>query len=170
MSTDSIATARFAPVSLPERADALIAVRGLMVELETSLDCSRQALLALDLAGIERQTDEQVELIRKLEKFLPKGMPAPASVRHSEEDARSARSVLSAFMPVAEEEVRRNANRIAEAARLQAALLRRAQCKLRIMANMLAGPSVTYGPFRGWSGAPTAAPFSAAGESDSCRV
>lgn len=167
MSTDFIATARFAPVSVLERADALIAARGLMVELETSLDCSRQALLALDLAGIERQTAEQVELIRKLEKFLPKGMSAPASERHSEEDARS---VLSAFMPVAEEEVRRNANRIVEAARLQAALLRRAQCKLCIMANMLAGPSVIYGPFLGWNGAPTAAPFSAAGESDSCRV
>jgi hypothetical protein len=160
MPTDSIATARFAAVSVPERADVLIAARGLMAELETSLDCSRQALLALDLAGVTRQTEQQVELIRKLEKFLPRGMLAPASERHSEEDA----------MPLVDEEVRRNANRIVEAARLQAALLRRAQCKLRIMANMLAGPNVTYGPFRGWNEAPTAAPFSAAGGSDSCRV
>jgi hypothetical protein len=43
-------------------------------------------------------------------------------------------------------ELRNCALRICHAIRLQAALLVRLQNKLRVLANMLAGPGLTYGP------------------------
>jgi hypothetical protein len=161
MSNDSIAV-RNISASFREAADSWMAERArLMAELEASLLCSRKALLAMDLAGIERQTGEQRALIRKFEKLLVEGRLAQPSQLQSEKDTRSAAHLWS---PGLEEKVRRKANQMAEATRLQAALLTRAQCKLRILANMLAGSSVIYGPFQNCGRPLTADSFSAAGE------
>jgi hypothetical protein len=169
MSTDSIAAAPTALANARELADDWVAARvRLMAELEASLHCSREALLALDLVAIERQTDEQAILVRKFEELLREGMLRQASQPQDEKDTPSAARQSS---PGWEEELRRKATRIVEATRLQAALLTRAQCKLRILANVLAGPSVIYGPFRGWNQALTTDSCSAAGErADPCRV
>jgi hypothetical protein len=43
-------------------------------------------------------------------------------------------------------ELRVAAERICMAIRVQSALLARSQAKLRVMANMLASPSMSYGP------------------------
>jgi hypothetical protein len=56
------------------------------------------------------------------------------------------RAVRSGNSPEPEEELRRSCQRVLEATRLQAALLARARTKLRVLANMLAGQSVNYGP------------------------
>lgn len=161
MSTDSIAI-RNTSVSVREVAANWMTARArLMVELEASLLCSRKALLALDLVALERQTEEQADLIRKFERLRVEGMVAQASQPQAEKDARSAAHLWSFGL---EEEVRRKATRIAEAARLQAALLMRAQCKLRILANMLAGSSVIYGPFQNCGRTLTADSFSTDGE------
>jgi hypothetical protein len=114
----------------------------LIGELEASLHASRKALLALDLAGIERETREQVRSIRNLEDVLARSM-APR-VRGS--CMTKERAVRSGNSPEPEEELRRSCQRVLEATRLQAALLARARTKLRVMANMLAGQSVNYGP------------------------
>lgn len=105
-----------------------------MVELEASLRGSRKALMALDLAGIECRTSEQIGLIRKFD----------ALRRLPVDDGASGLAVRA---PELARELQSSGTRILEAARLQAALLARARSKLRILANMLAGPSVTYGPF-----------------------
>ena len=104
----------------------------LMGELEASLHASRKALLALNLTGIELGTREQVGLLRKLEAALQRSMVPPGR--------------QNAYAPELEDETRRCGHRILQAARLQAALLARARAKLRVVANMLAGQSVTYGP------------------------
>lgn len=104
----------------------------LLQELEASLSGSRQALLALDLAGIEQGTREQVGLVRELQSFPDMQMPQPGA-----ETPSSPRETV--------EEVRRCEQSVLQAVRVQAALLARAQRKLLILANMLAGPSLDYG-------------------------
>jgi hypothetical protein len=110
----------------------------LMGELEASLERSRKALLAQDLAGIERGTGEQVGLLEAID----------AAVRRSVTPCTTWKQTrgLSASSPGLEEELRHSRDRIMEAVRLQAALLARARSKLRVLANMLADPSVDYGP------------------------
>lgn len=115
----------------------------LMGELEASLHRSRKALLALDLAGIERATGEQVGMIREFQACLRRGVAPQATEKSGAKNALG----LSAPAPNPEEELRKSESRVLEAVRLQAALLGRAQCKLHVLANMLAGPSVTYGPW-----------------------
>jgi len=136
---------------------ALMAMR----DLEASLEASRKALLALDLVGIEAETREQVRLIRQLESALPPivASPSVASRIFRRQPAEGGKLVRSADAPQLDEELRLCCGRILEAARLQAALLARARAKLRVLANMLAGQSVTYGP----PGARTSAPQRASG-------
>jgi hypothetical protein len=115
----------------------------LMGELEASLDASRKALLALNLTGIELGTREQVGLLRNLE-AVPQ--PSMAPTGREKRPAEDRAPVSLAYPPELEHETRRCGHRILQAARLQAALLARARAKLRVVANMLAGQSVTYGP------------------------
>jgi hypothetical protein len=103
-----------------------------MRDLEASLDGSRKALLALDVAGIERGTSEQVSLLREFD-----AIRGP-----TREDGAAG---VAAHTPELERELRRSGMRIVEVAGLQTALLARARSKLRVLANMLAGPSVDYG-------------------------
>jgi hypothetical protein len=148
--TDSISRDRMPAANAQERAEALRWARlALMRELEESLHQSRKALLAQDLAAIERCTREQVDLIRELDALMQRSMASPVAGRQ-EKDEAPGRSPGALEL---EEELRRSRSRILEAVRLQAALLARARAKLRILANMLAGPSVTYGPWLARSGA-----------------
>ncbi len=130
---------RFAPTRLK-----------LLRELESSLRGSRQALLALDLAGIEQGTREQVGLVRELQRLPRRGiqMAGPALEQRSKgregETKKNGASELPAWSREAAEEVRRSEEAVLQAARVQAALLARARRKLRILANMLAGPSLNY--------------------------
>src|SRR5229473_6116524 len=150
MTTDSVPADRIA--SPREQADALLWARvTLMSELEASLHGGRKALLALDLPGIERGTNEQAGLIREFEALLKRDMLTPALEKQPGEEAKAG---LIAASPELEEKLRRSVCRILETARLQTALLARAQRKLRVLANMLAGPSVIYGPLLGRDRAP----------------
>jgi hypothetical protein len=129
-SADLIAAGRADP-------DAGLAV---LRELEASLLASRRALLALDLGAIERGTSEQAGLIREFDALLRPGLSAGTPERIPER------------IPERQETLRQSAQRILEASRLQAALLARAQRKLRVLANMLAGPSASYGGLRAGNG------------------
>jgi hypothetical protein len=111
--------------------NSVAALPALMEELEASLLGSQQALLALDLAGIEQRTSEQAGLMKKFD-----------AMRRQSRDGTQGFPTPSAGL---EKELRLSGTRILEAARLQSALLARAQSKLRVMANMLADPSVDYG-------------------------
>jgi hypothetical protein len=141
------------------------ALLALMRELEGSLERSRQALLALDLGGVEQGTGEQIELVGKIQAALGRVIrpetgraPVQRCAPGTEQCGRGPENEL-------QEELRHSGNRILQAARLQAALLARAQWKLRVLANMLAGTSVRYGP-RGWLSSPSrqARPLRAGGE------
>jgi hypothetical protein len=125
----------------------------LMRELEASLHASRKALLALDLAGIENGNRQQVQLIRELGRLLRR---SPATVP-GQQPMRN-RVPWPAPSTEVESELRQCCSQVLEAARLQAALLVRARAKLRVLANMLAGRSATYGPFGTRDRVP-AAPF-----------
>jgi hypothetical protein len=116
---------------------------GLLRDLELSLHRSRKALLALDLAGIEFETGEQRRRLRELAPLLWPGRElAGAGIRlDGEKESASDRDPAHGAASLS------SAKAILEAARLQAALLRRAQGKMRVLANMLAGSAVTYGPF-----------------------
>jgi hypothetical protein len=133
MPAELIPVAHTPPAKALETAEDSTRLRlALLGELEASLDASRKALLALDLAGIELGTREQVGLLRKLEAVLGRGTVQPGL----------------------EDETRRSGQRILQAARLQWALLARARAKLRVLANMLAGQNVSYGPLVARNSAP----------------
>jgi hypothetical protein len=104
----------------------------LMRQLEASLCKSHQALAALDLAGIRQGTRDQWSLCRSL--GLEMRQVKAAEGRHLGDDTETSR------------ELRRSEWKVLEAARLQAALLKRAQRKLAVIANMLAGAERNYGP------------------------
>jgi hypothetical protein len=113
----------------------------LMPALEASLRRSREALVAMNLEGIERGTREQVGFISELKaasqrKLLPGGSRQP----------QENRELVFSASAVELEELRQIENRVREAARLQSALLARARYKLRVLANMLVGLSKTYRP------------------------
>jgi len=116
----------------------------LLRQLEVSLCHSQTALLALDLVGIERETGEQIGLSQKIAAEVRRGTESTARVRESEVERRASASVGRA--PEMPEEFAQTVSRVFEALRLQTALLARARGKLRVLANMLADPSVTYGP------------------------
>ena len=102
----------------------------LLSAIEASLEGSRNALLSFDLAGIVMRTREQDGLSRALAAFL--------------DEASRRKGALSG--PPGSPDLRIIANRIQYAARVQSALLARSGAKLRVMANMLAGTSMVYGP------------------------
>lgn len=128
-----------------------VALLAWMEKLEASLLGSHSALLGLDLAGIERGTREQADLIGRSD-----------AVRRQAVREESADGLfrLPGDAPELARKLRGSAMRILQSARLQSALLARAQSKLRVLANMMAGPSVDYGPLlarrtggrRGWDG------------------
>lgn len=157
MPTEFISAAALSsPSPSPATDDRARSALMLIGGLEASLQSSRKALLALDLAGIERETCEQVRSIRKLEDVLARSMAPPVRGSCATRDGAL---VSSRIPPELEEELRRSCHRVLEAARLQAALLARARTKLRVLANMLAGQSVTYGPLVAGNSVPSRAPL-----------
>lgn len=111
----------------------------LMGELEASLELSRKALLELDLLKIESETQRQASWIQKFHALM---QPAVVPMERS-----AVPNALRGFLPFAEaeQECKRSQARIFDALRLQAALLARARAKLRVLGNMLAGPTAPYG-------------------------
>jgi len=114
----------------------------LIEDLAKSLLGSQKALLIRDLAAIERGTREQIGLVRALHTLrLPDGLISRSSSSFAGgEDRRSAAASERATNLVEQ------AKRLRHLARLQAALLRRAQAELRVHRNLLAAPGETYGP------------------------
>jgi len=110
---------------------ALSSRLALMSKLEASLEASLRALLALDLSEIERRTKEQAALSTELAAVR---MQSPALG-----DPAAARKASDLFQESQSMEFR-----ILDALRLQSAVLKRSQSKLRVMANMLADPSAAY--------------------------
>jgi hypothetical protein len=143
MTSDSILTERTPSATPLEREEELLRARlVLMRQLEASLQGSRKALLALDLPQIECGTGDQIGLILEFGALLRRSKACAAADRSVEPRAPGLRTPP----PELEEELGRSQNRILDALRLQAALLARAQCKLRVLGNMLAGPTAPYGP------------------------
>jgi len=138
-------------------------LRALLLLIEASLKGSRKALLALDLAGIESGTSDQVGLLREFDALLERRR-AWVAVGSAEPPAPGSK----VRPPEPEEELQRSQNRISDALRLQAALLVRARSKLRILANMLAGPTVSYGPLMAQAGGLARLTWQREERSDSC--
>jgi hypothetical protein len=143
MPTDAVSDGQILSARVREPSDELRqACLGLMRQLEASLHRSRKALLALDLVSIERETREQVGLIVEFDTVRQQAMtPRATGIRQPKD-----RVPAKGGEPELAEELRQSANRILNAARLQAALLMRARAKLHVLANMLAGTSIDYGP------------------------
>jgi len=102
----------------------------LLADLEASLGASHRAVLAKDVAALNHATAEQARLRRALEVLLkPIGDGSSSSSRQRE-----------SLGP----EVQAAAARILHLARVQRALLRRAQQFLSVLAHFAAGPGTTY--------------------------
>lgn len=91
----------------------------LLNDLESSLRASEQAILARDVARLERATEEQANLHRRLVMLPVRG---------------------SSFSPA----VREAQQRVLDLGRVQSALLERARQRLRMLANWIAGPEAQY--------------------------
>jgi len=153
MQTDSMQTGSILAPQLCSESRSVLVERfslerlQLLRDLEASLGGSRQALLALDLAGIEQGTREQVGLVRELQKYPEMRMPRPRlgqTGKRREGGTQETGAEVPTWSREMAEDVRRCEEAVLQAARVQAALLARARRKLRILANMLAGPSLNY--------------------------
>jgi hypothetical protein len=91
----------------------------LLADLESSLRSTEQAILARDVAGLERATDEQANLHRRLVLLPVHGSPFSAAVMEAQ-------------------------RRVLQLGQVESALLERAQQRLRMLANWLAGPEAEY--------------------------
>jgi hypothetical protein len=167
MTSDSIFTEcmPFAIAQDPEE-ELMRARLVLMRRLEASLQGSRKALLALDLPRIECGTGDQIGLILEFGALLRRSRACAAVDPSAEPRAPGLRTPS----PELEEELGRSQNRILDALRLQTALLARTQCKLRVLANMLAGPTVSYGPLLARDGGPAGLKWKQEERADSCRA
>lgn len=103
--------------------DALLRRLALMHELQASLAQSRQAVVALNLPAMDQGTREQWRLSRKLQ----------AEIQGQ------------AHLPERTQELVRSEYGVMQALRLQAALLAKAQRKLQVLRNTLAGSATNYG-------------------------
>jgi hypothetical protein len=140
---DSIYGAAILSDSALDRGDAALRDRlALMRALQTSLCAGHTALVELNLHGIDCGTREQVVLSRKLAEDFRQGSAAPSGTRSGQ--GRS--GAFAACTLQLAEELRQSERDVVQGLRLQAALLARAQSKLRVLANMMADPGVDYGP------------------------
>jgi hypothetical protein len=148
ISTRAVAAA---PASNPgERGPEEIAAArlALMNQLQSSLAGSQRALLALDLAGMREKTCEQEGLARDLQALLQRtaalsSPPGPWRRRFGSVLPKSGSGLPNALSELASE-LGQSEICVRQALRLHAALLRRAQQRLRIVTNTLAGRSVDY--------------------------
>jgi hypothetical protein len=119
---------------------AILAILG---ELEASLVASQKALLARDLDRIRDGTEQQLRLTRAL-MILGAGPAKPGAGNGSLRATpfRPGQGRISPQLASAQ-------NRVWHLARVQRALLRRAQQSLRMLTSLVAGPNAAYGPFQG---------------------
>jgi len=117
----------------------------LMRFLQSSLDDSRRALVALDLAAIERGTLEQRELILRLAEeigwqgeLMTRAVASPPERDSGRADRRPRLDL--------DDELCRSQLGVLQAVKVQSALLDRMRKKSRVLANLLAGLSMSYGP------------------------
>jgi hypothetical protein len=108
-------------------------------QLEASLEASQAAVLAREVEGIERHTEEQIGLSRALTVLYGES----TFQNHSPSDLQAA---LPRMAPHLAAELRAAENRVLQLTRVQAALLGRAQRFLMILTNLVAGPGASYGP------------------------
>lgn len=144
-------TARLSPGNIWVNGDEFLSARlAVIAALEASLQRSRKALLAMDLDGIERGTREQAALLQELKAAERRAMAQTAGdeTQSGEREQEDDQAFLHQRTSKRIEELRRSENRLREASLLQAALLARARHKLRVLGNMLAGSSATYGGYR----------------------
>jgi hypothetical protein len=114
----------------------------LLDQLEASLKDGQSALLALDVAAMERHTADQCGLKRSLEILL---LPEAAVSRGKAENGPDL-FVLPKCAPELDAALRAAKSRVLHLTRVQAALLGRAQRFLAVLYNLTAGPGATYGP------------------------
>lgn len=105
--------------------DFRLAALGLLAELESSFLASQKALLALDAAGLESCTGEQIRLSELLRAVLAQ--------------KPSADSPQFLDLPVA-------ARGVLHLTLVQASLLRRARRSVNLVSHLLKGPGALYGP------------------------
>src|SRR5258708_7844781 len=112
----------------------------LLERLEISLAIGQRALLSLDVAAVERETREQNDLCREIGVLCLGNAAAP--MQHACEVGPRQPII---FVKGATE-LRAGQARILHLARVQAALLSKAQRYLAILANLRAAPEATYAP------------------------
>src|SRR5208283_916155 len=131
---------RLSPPVPPELARACLTI---LEELESSLEASQKALLDRDYQRIEQGTLEQTRLARAFAVLVSRDASQDAAltdrdprngVARNEEEAQLVSALRSAAM------------RVLHLARVQAALLRRAQRSARMLAHLAAGSLAAYGP------------------------
>jgi hypothetical protein len=115
----------------------------LVRELERSLHSGQAAWLAIEVQRTEQCTAEQARLCRELKTVLSHSLfPCAISPRgESRPDTRQDMRDLAAQLVAA-------ATRVQRLARVQAALLRRSQRFLCVLANWMQRPDFAYGPPR----------------------
>jgi hypothetical protein len=122
----------------------------LLQELEQSLQSSQAALLGLDGAATEQCTREQVRVCRGLQALLlspslpTQLLPTPVSPTVILREL-SRRKFGQGEAELAGQ-VRAAGRRVQHLARVQAALLRRSQQSLSVLANWVAGAEAVYRP------------------------
>jgi hypothetical protein len=131
--------------------------------LEASLEATQKAVLARDLAELEQGTRDQMRLQRALAILWAEyGMPTQPSP--------STTAWLQSFAPQFAAEWRAAQMRTLQLARVQAALLARAQRSLTMIANLLAGPESSYGSNPAALAAGPRSPVSRLGEEHPCQA
>jgi hypothetical protein len=150
----------YGPGASSLRADSVAQVcLALLGELQASLESSQTALLALNVAGTEQGTREQMRLRLAFEtlifaEFTYPQTGLPGEPWHGEESQKRELSKeefpdeLRSCTPELSRRLRAAAERTRELARVQAALLRKSQQFLCVLTNWMAGPGTVYGPHR----------------------
>src|SRR5579864_4766990 len=116
--------------NLPPEANRSRSTLALLLELEKSLERSCTALLEGDLAMIDRATWEQARLCAALVPLMKQDNGTRSGESNPEPPTAAA--------------LRQAQTRVLDQARVQAALLVRAQRALKIVSNLLSAPLLTY--------------------------
>jgi hypothetical protein len=120
-------------------------------QLEASLEASQAAVLAREVEGIERHTEEQMRLSRALTILYGESTFHAHQQHHPASDFPAALPRMTTRLAA---DLRAAEKRVLQLTRVQAALLGRAQRFLRILTNLVAGPGASYGPGPLQSGPP----------------